>query len=143
MTDAKTLSGSCLCGSVRITATTQNRKLSACHCGMCRKWGGGPFIALDCGTDLTIEGQEHVAVFDSSEWAERAFCSKCGTHLFYRIKDSNEHGVLAGILDNGSDFELGLQYFIDKKPDYYSFANKTATLTEAQVMEMFAPKTDE
>ncbi|NIT13149.1 MAG: GFA family protein, partial [Candidatus Dadabacteria bacterium] len=52
---------------------------------MCRKWCGGPLMAVNCGTDVTFEGEDNITVYDSSSWAERGFCSGCGSHLFYRL----------------------------------------------------------
>jgi len=75
--------GSCLCGAVRITANNTGKKVGACHCGMCRKWGGGPFMEVDCSTDISFKGEEAIGVYNSSSWAERGFCKKCGSHLFY------------------------------------------------------------
>jgi len=46
------MSGGCLCGAVRFTATPENRNVGACHCGMCRRWSAGPFLVLD---DADIE----------------------------------------------------------------------------------------
>ena len=37
------------------------------------------------------------------------------------------------------DFELASQIYVDKKPGYYDFANRTPMLTEQQVVEQFAP----
>ncbi len=34
----------------------------------------------------TISG-ETLAVFGSSDFAERGFCTRCGTHIFHRPKD--------------------------------------------------------
>ena len=65
--------------------------MGTCRCSMCRKWGGGPFFALDGQQAVTISGEEHVRRYGSSEWAERAFCSECGTHLFYRLKQTDQH----------------------------------------------------
>ncbi len=78
----------CLCGSVKIKIKNIRPKVLVCHCDMCRKWSGGPALALQCGTEVGMEGMENVHIFDSSAWAERGFCANCGTHLFYRIKDS-------------------------------------------------------
>ena len=80
------VSGSCLCGAVRITVKNINNKVGACHCGMCRKWCGGPLMAVNCGADVIFDGKDNVSVFDSSAWAERGFCSACGSHLYYRLK---------------------------------------------------------
>ncbi len=89
MSDVIVGSGSCLCGATLITAKSISKNVGACHCSMCRKWSGGPLMAVDCGTDVSFEGEENISVFKSSEWAERGFCNKCGSHLFYRLKESN------------------------------------------------------
>ncbi len=54
MTKTTKQTGSCLCGSVRISAINPSNKVGACHCGMCRKWGGGPFMEIDCGTEVSV-----------------------------------------------------------------------------------------
>ncbi len=132
--------GSCLCGAVTLTTKTMEQQFAACHCGMCRRWGGGPFLAVSCGASVQIEGEDSVTVFNSSEWAERGFCNKCGTHLFYRLKGSQEYQIPLGIFGNSVTPEFGLQVFIDKKPINYTFADKTKTMTEAQIYELYAPK---
>jgi hypothetical protein len=81
-----------------------------------------------------------VHVFDSSKWAERGFCSNCGTHLFYRIKGTGEYSIPAGFFPELQGLEIEVQYFSDKRPDYYCFANKTKELTEAEVFAIYAPK---
>ena len=130
-------SGSCLCGAVSITKNNPNTKVGACHCGMCRKWGGGPYMEVNCGTDILFEGEDSISVYNSSEWAERGFCKNCGSHLFYRLKASQEHMVAAGLFDDQEHFVFESQVFIDKKPSFYSFTNKTKDMTEAEIFEMF------
>ncbi|MDY6983113.1 MAG: GFA family protein, partial [Pseudomonadota bacterium] len=76
------MKGSCLCGAVTITAPDLS-EIAACHCGMCRRWGGGPFMTLHAGQDVKVEGD--VKTYRSSDWAERAFCGTCGTHLYYHL----------------------------------------------------------
>lgn len=129
----------CLCGKVKLKALTISSKVVVCHCGMCRKWNGGPALALQCGTEVEIEGGENVHVFDSSEWAERGFCKNCGTHLFYRIKGTGEYSIPAGFFPALEGLEIEVQYFSDKRPDYYCLANKTKELTEAEVFALYAP----
>lgn len=139
MTEAIKQTGSCLCGVVRITANKPSKKVGACHCGMCRKWGGGPFMEIDCGTDITFEGENSIKVYNSSNWAERGFCKKCGSHLFYRLKESKQHMVPVGLFDDQEYFVFKSQVFIDKKPSFYSFSNKTNNMTEAEIFEMYDP----
>ena len=130
------MKGNCLCGAVGIEAA-DHAAISACHCGMCQRWGGGPFLSVHCGSALRIEGSANVTVFKSSDWAERAFCAKCGTHLYYRLVASDEYVVPAGLLTQAPPLEFQEQIFIDHKPAYYAFANQTSELTEAEVFAKY------
>jgi hypothetical protein len=132
------MQGRCLCGAVNIT-TPHNVAMNACHCGMCRRWGSGPYMSIHAGSDVSISGAERITSFRSSDWAERAFCSVCGTHLFYRLLPTNDHELSIGLFQPGPEFEFTQQIFIDQKPRTYEFANTTEALTEAQVFAKFAP----
>ena len=138
MTDTISGKSSCLCGDVTISASKISRKFEVCHCSMCRKWGGSPALAVDCGNEVEIIGEQNIKVFQSSEWAERAFCLICGTHLFYRIKESGQYIIPVGFFSEIKDFEFEKQIFIDEKPAYYCFANNTQNMTGAEVFEQYA-----
>lgn len=142
MSDQVDLTGRCLCSAIEFQAKGAKLDVGACHCGMCRRWTGGPFMAIDCGTDVSIQGEENIGVFDSSPWAERGFCTKCGTHLFYRIKQTHQYIVPVGIFGDDPAFSFDHQVFIDEKPPYYTFANKTEDMTGAEVFAKYAPKAD-
>ncbi len=96
-------------------------------------------MAIDCGTDVSIQGEENVSVFQSSAWAERGFCKTCGSNLFYRLKQDNKYFLPAGLLESAEGLILDHQIFIDEKPDYYCFANETQNMTGAEVFAMSAP----
>ncbi len=130
--------GHCLCGAIQITAHQASTEVGACHCHMCRRWGGGPAFELDCGPDVTITGEDHIAVYNSSEWAERAFCKTCGTNLYYRLKEPGQYMIASAIFDNEDNLNFTTQVYIDSKPDYYSLAEQTKNLTGAEVEAMFA-----
>jgi hypothetical protein len=130
-------SGKCLCGGVTVTIEAAEPQFDVCHCGMCRRWGGGPAVVVQASTGIALEGQELVTTYASSEWAERGFCKRCGTHLFYRLKDGSYSNVTHGILDGTEGFKFNSQIFIDRKPAGYAFANETKTMTEAEVMALF------
>jgi hypothetical protein len=131
-------SGSCLCGAVRISIKTTSKSVGACHCGMCRKWTGGPLLVIECGSAVHFEGNDSISVFSSSDWAERGFCSKCGSHLFYRLKKEGHYAVPVGLLDDGEQWVFDQQIFIDEKPSFYSFANQTKNLTGAEVFAQYS-----
>lgn len=131
------VSGGCLCGAVRYTATVRARHIDACHCGMCRKWTAGPMFALDCGDSVKVGNPEALGVYRSSDWAERCFCKTCGTSMFYRLVDKPFYAVSAETVDNTDGFSFTTQIFVDEKPAYYAFANTTKMMTGADVMAAF------
>ncbi len=143
MSDTSFEKGSCLCGAVKVSANAMNHKVGACHCEMCRKWTGGPLMAVDCGTEVSFEGEENIKTYNSSDWAERGFCNQCGSHLFYRLKDSQQYIMPVGLFDECKELVFDHQIFIESKPDYYSFANKTQNMTGEEVFAQFAASSDE
>ena len=48
----------------------------------------------------------------------------------------------AEAFDDRSGYTFTRQIFIDDKPPYYEFANKTHNMTGAEVFAAFAPPTD-
>ena len=138
MSDTIEATGRCLCGAVEITAKAMPTSVGACHCSMCRTWGGGPLMAVDCGDEVAFSGQENIGTYSSSDWAERGFCTQCGTHLFYRLKQGNNHFMPVGLFDAESKLHFEHQVFIDEKPAYYAFANETKNLTGAEVFALYS-----
>ena len=141
--NTKVQSGGCLCGAVRFTATPSDRDVGACHCSMCRRWSAGPFLVRDCGTTLKVENTANLGAYRSSDWAERAFCKQCGTPLYYRLIEQNHYFVSAEAFDDIDGYAFTSQIFIDEKPNYYDFANKTHNMTGAEVFAQFGPGGDE
>jgi len=134
---ASSASGTCLCGSITLSTQSLPEHVGACHCSICSTWGGGPLFAVNCRDDVIIDDESKLKRFASSAWAERGFCSQCGTHLFCRLKPSNTYLVPAGLFDKAK-LEFNHQIYIDEKPSYYNFANTTRNMTGAEVAAQFA-----
>ncbi len=130
-----------MCGAVRIAGTAKEPEVSACHCEMCRRWSSGPYFEVPC-ENVTFQGEDNIAKIRSSEWAERAFCKLCGSNLYYHLIDSSEFQISAGLLDNQSDLRLVLQVFVDKKPPFYTLADKTETMTAEEVYAAYSSGTE-
>ena len=143
MSQLNVVQGSCLCGGVKISTTNINHHIAACHCNMCRKWGGGALLGVECDNSISFEGEENITVYPSSAWAERGFCNKCGSHLFYRLKENNHYYVPVGIFDNDESLVFDLEVFIEEKPKYYSFANETKKMTGEELFAMFKSSASE
>ncbi len=138
MSELSVVKGSCLCGAVNISTTAVNNHIGACHCSMCRKWSGGALLGVECDGNISFSGEEYIGIYQSSQWAERGFCNKCGSHLFYRLKEKNHYYIPVGIFDNNEGFVFDLQVFIEEKPEYYSFANETKSITGEELFAMLA-----
>lgn len=139
MSELSLVKGSCLCGAVKIATASINHHVAACHCSMCRKWGGGALLGVECDHGISFEGEENIGIYQSSEWAERGFCNKCGSHLFYRLKENHHYYIPVGIFDGELDLVFDLQVFIEEKPEYYSFANETKNMTGEELFAMLTP----
>jgi len=109
---------------------------------MCRRWTGGPFLAVDCGSEVKFTGEGNITVFNSSDWADRGFCKKCGSNLFYRLKGVEQYQIPPGLFDNDSGLEFNHQVFVDERPEYYEFSNKTSNMTGPEVYAKYAPPDD-
>jgi len=96
-------------------------------------------FALDGGNDVRFEGEDFISTHQSTEWAERGFCSKCGTHLFIRVKQSGRYILPTGLFDRDlPDLVFDHQIFVDQRPSYYCFANETREQTGPEVFAGFA-----
>ena len=133
--------GGCLCGDVRFEIVPFDAKFGACHCKMCQRWSGSALLALTVPADtLTVTGSECISTYDSSDWADRSFCTTCGAGLWYRVKDSNVHHIPIGLLDDTSGLTLRSEIFFDLKPDCFDLSATSKKFTQAETLAMFAPQ---
>jgi len=86
------VTGSCLCGDIRIEASGPPYRVGLCHCLDCRKHHGALFsgFAIFPEDAVTIEGE-------ARDYAGRFFCPECGSSVFSRSGDEVE--VHLGMLD--------------------------------------------
>ncbi len=84
--------------------------------------------------EFTLKGEEHVTAYRSSDWAERAFCSKCGSCLWYVFLPTGNRTFLAGLFDLPEGMEIKQQIFVDEKPDWYDLAQESPMKTGAQII---------
>ena len=132
------LPGHCLCGGVRFHVRPKRMAMDVCHCGQCRRWTGGAWMSVECAPDsLVIEGEASLSLYESSNHAERGFCTTCGTILFWRMRNGSLLTISAQAFDRPEDFAFASEIFIDNKPGNYAFADETEKLTEAQWLALF------
>lgn len=89
-------------------------------------------LAVHCGPDVQFVGEAINARYASSQWAVRAFCKVCGTHLYYKLLATGEHFMPAGAFDQDDWQERGLTFSPAKawRPVDVSCLTRTLCATE-------------
>ena len=95
------LTGGCQCGRVRYAASGAPDEVSVCHCRMCQKAVGGPFVALAMFRPEQITWTRGTpASYRSLTIAIRLYCAGCGTPLAFFDDDSGNIELTLGSLDD-------------------------------------------
>ncbi|MEM7359616.1 MAG: GFA family protein [Pseudomonadota bacterium] len=97
---------------------------------------------MECGTEVVFQGEGHIETFSSSSWAERGFCKKCGSHLFIKDTRSQEYGIPPGLFNDETGLNFNRQIFIDNKPEFYSFSERTQDIDSSFIYDHY-PETRE
>ena len=106
MSEAKSHSGGCLCGATRYRVNGPQLRGTICHCTICRRWSGAPFLSWSLfnkdqfqwvkGTPGTTSVIPEVNLH---------FCESCGSPLTFEFTDSSEIiGATTGTLDEPENF---------------------------------------
>lgn len=127
------LDGKCLCGSVGITLDAPHAEVDVCHCRMCQRWTGAMYAGIE-GEDFSLSGADNITVYRSSDWAERAFCSRCGSNLWYKFLPTGNRTFLAGLFELPDDVPIKQQIFVDEKPDWFDLAQNSPMKTGPEII---------
>ena len=116
--------GGCLCGAVRYRATAPLRDVVACHCSQCRRTHGGfgPYSAVAADA-LVLDEDRGLSWFASSPGAERGFCRRCGSSLFWKPRFKDTIAISAGSLDEPTGLRLVRHVYTADKADWYEIAD--------------------
>jgi hypothetical protein len=81
---------------------------------MCQRWSGGVFMCFEAEAEaVTVTGE--VARFASSSFSERAFCPRCGSHLWMRDTDGTDEAyeLMPGLFDAARNWPLRSEIYVD------------------------------
>lgn len=127
------IEGHCQLNAVRIELADPSREIEICQCNMCRRWGGAFYSAL-AGKDFTIHGEDHVAVYRSSEWAERAFCTTCGSNLWFKFLPTGNRSFSAGLFDDAIGAGIEKEIFVDEAASWTCIGGEHPKMTGEEVI---------
>jgi hypothetical protein len=130
------LTGGCQCGAVRYRLDAAPTGATVCHCRMCQKAGGAPFMAFAgvARKDFAVT-RGRLAAFASSDIAERGFCAACGTPLTYARPDADRVSVTIGSLDRPQDVPPTSQLGVESRLPWCA---ALATLPEVSIAAWLA-----
>ena len=85
------LIGGCFCGAIRYEVTGTPFNATNCHCSICRRTTGAPFVtwfSVRPAEFRLVQGQPRQ--FNSSERGVRRFCGRCGTQITFKHQGLEE-----------------------------------------------------
>lgn len=97
------MEGGCHCGAIRYKTAGEPMTHALCHCTDCRHHAGAMMVGWAMFQDnQVIVTKGTTKTYHSSEHGRRAFCSDCGTGLFYKNQEvlPNITDIQTGTLDN-------------------------------------------
>ncbi len=123
-----------MCGAVTITvAGAHDPQVGACHCRMCQRWSGGLFLCFEAQPEaVNVAGE--VTRYASSEFSERAFCARCGSHLWMRDTDAENaaYDLMPGLFDDASNWPLRSEIYTGRAMACVALAGDHSRKTEAE-----------
>ena len=115
--------GGCMCGSIRYECSAEPIFMGNCHCRDCQQATGTAFASaiLVPRNAVTIAGdvKYYKVTGDSGNIVSRGFCPNCGSRLFSKPPIAELMGIMAGSLDDPSEFQPMIDYAASAQPwDY-------------------------
>jgi len=122
MSESSEAHGRCLCGGVRYAVRGDLRDVLNCHCERCRQFTGHHMASTSALlTDITVEDTESLLRwFDPVPEAGYAFCSRCGSSLFWQsTADPTRRSICAGTLDPPTGLRTIQAWWTSQASDYH------------------------
>ena len=94
-------SGSCFCGTVKLTAAGAPAAMGYCHCASCRHWSAGPVNAFTLWNPDALKvtaGADSIGTHHQTPSSYRKWCTNCGGHLFTEHPGMKLIDIYAAIL---------------------------------------------
>ena len=119
MTHGATVAGSCLCRSVRFRVELPSLFCAHCHCTMCQRSHGAPFVTWFAvpRERFVLQADETLTRYRSSDHGTRSFCRRCGSTLFCESTHSPRHIDI--VLAN-------MEGAIDRRPECHVYYDSRA-----------------
>ena len=109
----RVMTGECLCGAIKYRVEGPILECNTCDCRGCQRALGAlatPWVVVPRQSLTILQGEPVRFRGDQEQYpkcdghGERAFCSRCGSHLFWYGDQGETVDIVAGTLDDTSVF---------------------------------------
>jgi hypothetical protein len=107
--------------------------MANCHCSMCRKHHGAPFVTfvgVNTADFRWVKGEDLVQRYQSSPGHTRAFCRVCGSSLPDPDPGSTDFYLPAGTLDDDPGVRLAAHIFVGSKAPWVEITDELPQFDE-------------
>ena len=121
-----TLTGECLCGSIKFSLADEFLYSFYCHCSECRRFSGSAFSVAGGiqKENLTISsGKEHVRYYQKRDVSNMAFCNLCGSSLFSENFRKDLLHIRLGVLNEEPSLKPQAHVFVGSKVPWYQITD--------------------
>ena len=121
---SETLTGRCHCGGVSFTITGARRS-TCCHCSICRRVTGAPFIEIvgvrGEQSEVTVADGITLNEYATSDYLTRMWCSRCGAGVYNAVQLDGRpeyRNFMIGLVDDRSAIPRSHHiYYADRTAD--------------------------
>jgi len=128
-------SGTCLCGTFRLTVEGSFGEVRYCHCSQCRRQSGTAFTANARirASQLSLDGpRDQVTEYEHRPGRYKAFCARCGSPLYARSDyDPNDVRVRLGSFEGELDVTITAHVWTGSKASWYDIGDPLPRHPEA------------
>jgi len=132
-----TITGHCLCGSIRYEFDNPPAMTGVCHCKNCQRQAGSAFstlaavprseFRLTAGEPKLYEDGDT----DSGNTVQRYFCGNCGSPIYSAVPSSPDLIFLkTGTLDDTAGFKPQFHVWCDSKQSWVSLEEGVPTMAK-------------
>jgi len=123
--------GQCLCGAIKFAATLPSKWVAHCHCTLCQRAHGAAFVTwvgMDSERVRVIASEGALRWFASPAGGERAFCTHCGSSMFFRSSQwPGELHVARALFTEPVDKEPQAHVYFDTHVSWVALAEDLPT----------------
>jgi hypothetical protein len=123
--NARILSGECLCRAVRYEVTDQFAYALNCHCSNCRRTTGAafkPFAGIARDKFRLVKGGLDLLVY-GDELAHDAHCGRCGSLLYSVVRGGAFVHVAMGTLADDPSIRPSAHIFVGSKAPWFTISD--------------------